>query len=111
MAASLGKSLDHEYAVRLNSPHHPALISPAFRYIPIEGLAEFNKLTSALILGANSPALKENRVATVQSLSGTGALRIAAAFIKRWFAAGTTVYVSNPTWCMRPSLTSHPRAR
>lgn len=97
MAASLGKSLDHEYILSFASHHVPY---SRHRYIPIEGLAEFNKLTSALILGANSPALKENRVATVQSLSGTGALRIAAAFIKRWFPAGTTVYVSNPTWCM-----------
>jgi len=67
-------------------------------YIPIDGLAEFLKHSAALIFGENSIALKEARVGTVQALSGTGALRIGMQFIKRWFSAGTTVYVSNPTW-------------
>lgn len=33
----------------------------------------------------------------VQSLSGTGSLRVGAAFIAR-FMKGATVYLSNPTW-------------
>lgn len=33
----------------------------------------------------------------LQALSGTGSLRLAAAFIARWMK-GTTVYISNPTW-------------
>lgn len=36
-------------------------------------------------------------MACLQSLSGTGSLRIGAAFIAK-FLAGTKVYVSNPTW-------------
>ena len=39
----------------------------------------------------------QNRVAVLQSLSGTGSLRLGAAFIAK-FLPGTTVYVSNPTW-------------
>jgi len=41
--------------------------------------------------------LKENKVVTVQTLSGTGALRVAADFIAK-FKPGVPVYVPNPTW-------------
>jgi Aminotransferase class I and II len=43
------------------------------------------------------PHCLQNRVAVLQSLSGTGSLRLGAAFIAK-FLPGTTVYVSNPTW-------------
>ncbi|KAG1658732.1 hypothetical protein FOA52_002747 [Chlamydomonas sp. UWO 241] len=66
-------------------------------YLPIEGLAAFRKATVDLLLGAGHPAIKENRVACLHSLSGTGSLRVAAAFIAR-FMKGKTVYISNPTW-------------
>lgn len=41
----------------------------------------------------------ELQVATVQGLSGTGSLRLGAAFLQRYFP-GTTVYISSPTWGM-----------
>ena len=66
-------------------------------YLSMEGLPAFNKVTAELLLGAGSAALKEGRVATLQSLSGTGSLRVGAAFIAR-FMKGRTVYISNPTW-------------
>jgi len=76
-------------------------------YIPIDGLPDFVKLTSKLILGDNSPALKEGRVVTAQSLSGTGALRIGTAFIKQFFPQNTTVLLSNPTWANHQSIMNH----
>jgi aspartate aminotransferase len=66
-------------------------------YLPIDGLPEFKKATVDLLLGADSPAIAEGRVATLQSISGTGSLRVGAAFINTWMP-GTTVYLSNPTW-------------
>lgn len=66
-------------------------------YLPIEGLAAFNKVTAELLLGADNIAIKQGRVATVQSLSGTGSLRLAAAFIQRYFP-GEKVLISSPTW-------------
>ena len=39
----------------------------------------------------------QGRVATVQSLSGTGSLRVGAQFINKCIP-GKTVYLSNPTW-------------
>ncbi|TXG62232.1 hypothetical protein EZV62_013595 [Acer yangbiense] len=66
-------------------------------YLPIEGLAAFNKATAELLFGADNPLLKEQRVATVQGLSGTGSLRLAAALIERYFP-GAKVLISSPTW-------------
>jgi len=69
-------------------------------YLPIEGLPDFTAHTAKLIFGADSPALAEKRVATVQALSGTGALRIGAEFLARFAPGGaaTPVYISDPTW-------------
>uniref|UniRef100_A0A0E0GE32 Aspartate aminotransferase n=1 Tax=Oryza nivara TaxID=4536 RepID=A0A0E0GE32_ORYNI len=66
-------------------------------YLPIEGLAAFNKATAELLFGADNPVLKQGRVATLQSLSGTGSLRLAAAFIQRYFPEAK-VLISSPTW-------------
>eukprot|EP00741_Cyanophora_paradoxa_P002613 tig00000615_g2535.t1 len=66
-------------------------------YIPIEGLPDFRERTIKLILGENSAAVKENRVAVCQGLSGTGSLRIATHFLAR-YNPGCKAYVSNPTW-------------
>ncbi|MCE3051511.1 Aspartate aminotransferase, cytoplasmic [Datura stramonium] len=66
-------------------------------YLPIEGLAAFNKVTAELLFGADNPVLQQQRVATIQGLSGTGSLRIAAALIERYFP-GSKVLISSPTW-------------
>jgi aspartate/tyrosine/aromatic aminotransferase len=66
-------------------------------YLPVQGLQQFLDLTSKVILGDDSKALAEKRVAVCQSLSGTGALRIAAEFLAI-YNPGTTVYLSDPTW-------------
>ncbi|KAM1223961.1 hypothetical protein ACFX13_043589 [Malus domestica] len=66
-------------------------------YLPIEGLAAFNKVTAELLFGADNPVIKQQRLATVQGLSGTGSLRLAGAFIERYFP-GAKVLISSPTW-------------
>ncbi|KAG8375563.1 hypothetical protein BUALT_Bualt10G0113600 [Buddleja alternifolia] len=66
-------------------------------YLPIVGLADFNKLSAKLILGADSPAVQENRVTTVQCLSGTGSLRVGAEFLARHYHQ-RTIYIPQPTW-------------
>eukprot|EP00238_Polyblepharides_amylifera_P006778 CAMPEP_0196594378 /NCGR_PEP_ID=MMETSP1081-20130531/78193_1 /TAXON_ID=36882 /ORGANISM="Pyramimonas amylifera, Strain CCMP720" /LENGTH=452 /DNA_ID=CAMNT_0041918629 /DNA_START=64 /DNA_END=1422 /DNA_ORIENTATION=+ len=66
-------------------------------YLPIDGLPAFKQCTLELLLGAGHPALEEGRAISVQSLSGTGSLRVGAAFINVWLP-GKTVYLSKPTW-------------
>jgi aspartate aminotransferase len=72
-------------------------------YLPITGLADFNKLSAKLILGADSPALQQNRVATVQSLSGTGSLRVGAEFLAKHYHQ-RTIYIPAPTWGNHPKV-------
>ncbi|KAI7805735.1 aspartate aminotransferase, cytoplasmic [Triplophysa rosa] len=71
-------------------------------YLPILGLPEFRSSASKIALGADSPAIRENRVGAVQCLGGTGALKIGAEFLRRWYNGTdntkTPVYVSAPTW-------------
>ncbi|KAJ4827250.1 Aspartate aminotransferase, chloroplastic [Turnera subulata] len=75
----------------------PYVLNVVKKYLPIEGLAAFNKVTAELLLGADNPVIKEQRIATVQGLSGTGSLRLAAALIERYFP-GAKVLISSPTW-------------
>uniref|UniRef100_A0A8C3S451 aspartate transaminase n=1 Tax=Chelydra serpentina TaxID=8475 RepID=A0A8C3S451_CHESE len=70
-------------------------------YLPILGLPEFRANASRIALGEDSRAIKENRV-SVQCLGGTGALRIGAEFLRRWYNGtnntATPVYISSPSW-------------
>jgi len=66
-------------------------------YLPIGGDAGFVKLSQQLILGDNSPSMKNGFVAGVQALSGTGALRLLFNFIANNFP-NAIVYKSAPTW-------------
>ncbi|CAK9049709.1 Aspartate aminotransferase [Durusdinium trenchii] len=66
-------------------------------YLPIAGDPEFRQATKEFCFGADAKAVKEDRVATVQALSGTGALRVGAEFLNTHFP-GTQVYIPDPTW-------------
>ncbi|HQZ00956.1 MAG TPA: amino acid aminotransferase [Propionicimonas sp.] len=72
--------------------------APAPRgYLPIDGLAAYNKGVRELVFGAESDAVTSGRVVTVQGLGGTGALKIGAEFLKLTEAA-RTVLISDPSW-------------
>ena len=66
-------------------------------YAPIDGLADYTKLALQFAYGDCAP-LKEGRIAGVQTLSGTGACRIAGEFYARFLPKGTAIYASDPTW-------------
>lgn len=72
-------------------------------YLPITGLAEFNKLSAKLIFGADSPAIQEGRVTTVQCLSGTGSLRVGGEFLAKHYHEHT-IYIPLPTWGNHPKI-------
>jgi aspartate aminotransferase len=65
-------------------------------YLPIDGLDTFNKGAQGVLFGFDSPLVGDARVASVQTLSGTGALRVIADFLIK-FRPGP-LYISNPTW-------------
>jgi len=74
--------------------------SPTYNheYLSISGFEPFLNTASKVILGENSKALKENRVVSQQSLSGTGALHVAGVFLKEFYTGEKTIYLSKPTW-------------
>jgi aspartate aminotransferase len=65
-------------------------------YLPVLGLADFSNSAATLILGNDSPAVVNKLSFGVQSLSGTGALKIGFDFLAR--NGYKNLYVSNPTW-------------
>ncbi|KAB5540569.1 pyridoxal phosphate-dependent transferase [Coniochaeta sp. 2T2.1] len=70
-------------------------------YLPIAGLAPFTSKAIELILGADSPALADKRTASVQTISGTGAVHLGALFLARFYkvaGANRAIYLPNPTW-------------
>jgi aspartate aminotransferase len=72
-------------------------------YIGPTGSPLFNDEMANLIFSANHKVLTENRARTVSTPGGTGALRVAAEFIKSC-KAGATIWVSNPTWANHTGL-------
>ncbi|XP_067008255.2 aspartate aminotransferase, cytoplasmic [Anabrus simplex] len=72
------KSLNHEYLMYL-------------------GDDSFRQAATRLLLGDKNPAILEGRAIGIQSISGTGAIRVGAEFLRRVLKF-KTVYICNPTW-------------
>ncbi len=66
-------------------------------YLPIDGIAAYDKAVQALVFGADHPAVLAGRIATVQALGGTGGLKIGADLLKR-MNPGAQVLISDPSW-------------
>lgn len=66
-------------------------------YLGQLGLEPFSKAASKMLLGEANPAFKEEKVLGVQTLSGTGALRLGADFLSHCVKS-TDFYMSAPTW-------------
>ncbi|KGK59427.1 aromatic-amino-acid transaminase [Xanthomonas arboricola] len=66
-------------------------------YLPIDGLAAYDKATQALLFGAESALVASGRVATSQTVGGSGALRVGADLLKKLLPTAT-IAISNPSW-------------
>lgn len=66
-------------------------------YLPIEGLAAYDKAVQELVFGADSAVVKEKRAITAQAIGGTGALKLGADFLHR-FTPDSQVWISDPSW-------------
>lgn len=66
-------------------------------YLPMDGLNSFNQAAQELIFGTSSPAREQGRVVTIQTLGGSGALKVGADFLKKYFPE-SEIWVSQPTW-------------
>jgi aromatic-amino-acid transaminase len=66
--------------------------APPFSYLPIDGLAAYDKAVQALVFGGES-----KNIVTVQAVGGTGALKVGADFHKK-FNPDAPVWISEPSW-------------
>ncbi|RDU98856.1 aromatic amino acid transaminase [Trinickia dinghuensis] len=66
-------------------------------YLPMAGYAPYREAVQSLVFGEQCAPRTEGRIATVQTLGGSGALKIGADFLKRYFPQAQ-VWVSDPTW-------------
>ena len=57
-----------------NAPHGASL------YLPMEGLNTYRNTIAPLLFGADHAVLAQNRVATIQTLGGSGALKVGRRF-------------------------------
>jgi aromatic-amino-acid transaminase len=66
-------------------------------YLPIDGIAAYDRSVQELVFGADSAPLRVGRIATVQTLGGTGGLKVGADFLKR-LNPQSKVLISDPSW-------------
>ena len=66
-------------------------------YLPMDGSKTYNAATQKLVLGENSAARQSGRAVTIQTLGGSGALKVGADFLNKYFP-DSDVWVSQPTW-------------
>lgn len=66
-------------------------------YLSIEGTSQYREAVQSLLFGADHPILTKKLAHTAHTPGGTGALRVAAEFIKKHMP-NATIWVSNPTW-------------
>nr|WP_218168105.1 amino acid aminotransferase [Pantoea sp. B9002] len=77
---------------RLQAQPHQASL-----YLPMEGLNAYRNAIAPLLFGKAHPMLQAGRIASIQTLGGSGALKVGADFLKRYFPS-SNVWVSDPTW-------------
>lgn len=66
-------------------------------YVGIVGDADFRDLIPSVLLGADHTLIGESRITSIQTPSGTGALKVACDMLQA-ISAGKTFWVSTPTW-------------
>ena len=66
-------------------------------YLPIDGLQAYDRAVQALLFGADSEAVREGRIVTVQTLGGTGGLKVGGDFLRR-VSLDARIWISDPSW-------------
>lgn len=66
-------------------------------YLPMEGMADYRAAVQKLAFGPTHEAVTSGRIATIQTIGGSGGLKVGGDFLKRYFP-DSQVWVSDPTW-------------
>lgn len=81
------------------------LPASASLYLPMEGLKDYRLEIQKLLFGADCPLIAQERIATVQTIGGSGALKLGADFLNHYFPK-SEVWCSDPTWENHASIFS-----
>jgi len=76
-------------------------------YTTISGIPEFQKNTANLAFGEESGLVSGGLNATVQCISGTGSLRVGAAFFQKFFPSAKVAYLPTPSWANHTPIFKH----
>lgn len=66
-------------------------------YLPMSGSPAYCRAAQGLVFGSDSAVLQAGQVATIQTVGGSGALKVGADVLRQFFPE-STVRISNPTW-------------
>ncbi|MBI3045870.1 MAG: aspartate/tyrosine/aromatic aminotransferase [Betaproteobacteria bacterium] len=66
-------------------------------YLPIDGIPAYDRAVQELLFGKDSPALRDRRIVTVQTLGGTGGLKVGADLLHR-LNGKAPLWISDPSW-------------
>ncbi len=66
-------------------------------YLPMEGLASYRSAVQRVVFGIDSQAVAQGRVATIQTLGGTGALKVGADLLHAAYPE-SDIWISDPAW-------------
>ena len=66
-------------------------------YLPIDGLKAYDQAVQALVFGADNDAMRAGRIVTVQTLGGTGGLKVGADLLRR-INPDADIWISDPSW-------------
>lgn len=66
-------------------------------YLPIDGLKAYDQAVQAIVFGAENEALRAGRIVTVQTLGGTGGLKVGADLLRR-INPNAEIWISDPSW-------------
>jgi len=66
-------------------------------YLPIDGIAAYDRAVQQLVFGPGSPAVRDQRIVTVQTLGGTGGLKVGADLLRR-LNPQAGIWISDPSW-------------
>jgi aromatic-amino-acid transaminase len=72
-------------------------VAPPRNYLPIDGLAAYDRGVQELVFGREFAAVREKRIVTVQAIGGTGGLKIGADFLRQ-ITPRSEVWISDPSW-------------
>lgn len=91
----------HEFDVVRQAKFRLDALQLGHDYSATTGVSSFTSRAAKLLFGEESPAVREKRIASVQTVGGTGANRVGAAFLRRnlySYREAATVYLGEPAW-------------